>query len=87
MWEFVGVRVTKGADGGEVREPVEPLEGIGGEPMSDDVFESRVEVYEARFGAEAAGSVKRSGLYVQQAITPTRTKRAEQPETATEEAS
>ena len=52
-WKFVG------------RERgMEPIPGIPPE-CSDEEFEAAAERYEARYGPEGKGSVKRSGLYQQ----------------------
>lgn len=51
MWRFVG------QEQGKLPIPGLPLEA------SDDDFEAAVERYEARFGPEGKGAVKRSGLY------------------------
>lgn len=64
MWEFVGTRVTKDAEGREVRDPVEPVPGIGPGPLEDAEFEKRVARYEARFDESQRGLLKASGIYV-----------------------
>jgi hypothetical protein len=72
MWKFTGVKVSKGADGKPVREPVEPTVGIGPGPLEDADFEAAVERVEAQYGSDQRGVIKASGIYVHEkgAVTP-----------------